>query len=59
MFDALQIGISWSDFWRMSARAVYHMESEWIRRHEGQATGGKGKKTEKKGRRRLASIPRP
>lgn len=55
LFDALSMGISFGDYWRMSPRAVVLMQQEWIRRHEDQGEKKNGRKKLK----RLERIPRP
>ena len=65
MFDAISMGISVDDFWKMSARAVILMTREWIRRNEKSARNERkheqrGRMSEEKAKLvRLDYIPRP
>ena len=54
------MGISCSDFWEMSPRAVHLMQMEWLRRHEDKPMKGKKERSPgRQERRRLSYIPRP
>ena len=57
MTDALQLGLSVSDFWAMSARAIVVLQREDLRRKAAQVRE-KARGTDGRGR-RLDRIPRP
>ncbi len=55
MNEALSLGISITDFWAMSARAIFVLRNERMARHE---RAEKEKKKQEKGP-RLKTLPRP
>ena len=54
MYHALDMGVSASDFWQMSPRAVWELTQEQIRSMERRS----GKRPGKPGGQRLTYIPR-
>ena len=51
MYHALDLGVSWSDFWEMSPRAIFTLQRELARSIERQKGKGTGPK-------KLSYIPR-
>ena len=54
MVDAIQLGLSVTEFWAMSARAIVELQREDMRRKQAKVDRKQGGR-----RRRLSRIPRP